>query len=82
MRRKSRSADGTRILRRCSFAVETAQGPGLPLLFTEQAPAKLGPTAPELLALVAKPVVLAKDEFSARIRFSNSHEFGYIARHG
>lgn len=58
-------ADGTRILRRCRFAVETAQGLGLPLLFTEQAPAKLGPTAPELLALVAKPVVLAKDEFSA-----------------
>jgi nicotinamidase-related amidase len=53
------------VLRRCCFAVEAAKGFGLPLLFTEQAPAKLGPAAPELLALVDQPVVLAKDDFSA-----------------
>ena len=53
------------LLRRCAFAVEAARGLELPVLFTEQVPAKLGPTAPELLALVDAPPVLAKDEFSA-----------------
>lgn len=57
--------DGAQTLRRCCFAVEAARGLGLPVLFTEQVPAKLGPTAPELLALAEKPVVLGKDEFSA-----------------
>lgn len=56
---------GAAILRRCCFAAEAAGIFALPLLFTEQAPAKLGPVAPELLARVARPVVLAKDEFSA-----------------
>jgi nicotinamidase-related amidase len=58
-------ADGARILRRCGFAAEVARGLGLPAVFTEQVPAKLGPTAPELLALADKPAVFAKDEFSA-----------------
>ena len=58
-------ADGARVLRRCVFAVEAARGLGLPILFTEQVPAKLGPTAPELLAQVEQPAVFAKDEFSA-----------------
>jgi nicotinamidase-related amidase len=58
-------ADGARVLRRCVFAAETARGLGLPVMFTEQVPAKLGPTAPELLALANPPAVFAKDEFSA-----------------
>ena len=56
---------GAQVLRRCAFAVEAARGLGLPVLFTEQVPAKLGPTAPELLALAGPSAVFAKDEFSA-----------------
>jgi len=56
---------GAPVLRRCAFAVEAARGLGLPVWFTEQVPAKLGPTAPELLALAGPPTVFAKDEFSA-----------------
>ncbi|MDI1337813.1 MAG: isochorismatase family protein [Lacunisphaera sp.] len=50
---------------RCSFALEVARGLGLPVVFTEQVPAKLGHTAADLLALAEKPVVLGKDAFSA-----------------
>ncbi|MDD2764651.1 MAG: isochorismatase family protein [Opitutaceae bacterium] len=57
--------DGPVVLQRCCFALEAALALGLPLLLTEQAPAKLGPAAPELLALAGKSEVLAKDEFSA-----------------
>ena len=57
--------DNQRVLWRCSFALEVARGLGLPVVFTEQVPAKLGPTAPDLLALAEKPAVLAKDAFSA-----------------
>jgi len=53
------------IVRRTSFALEAAAGLGLPVAFTEQVPAKLGPTVPELLALTRKPRVFAKDAFSA-----------------
>ena len=38
-------------LRRCRLAVSAARLLGLPTLFTEQAPAKLGPTHPDLLLL-------------------------------
>ncbi len=58
-------ADGARVLRRCAFAIEAATGLGLPVAFTEQVPQKLGGTAPELLALVAKPTVWGKTAFSA-----------------
>jgi nicotinamidase-related amidase len=37
-------------VKRCALALETARGLGLGVGFTEQVPAKLGPTAPELLA--------------------------------
>ncbi|MDI1250083.1 MAG: isochorismatase family protein [Lacunisphaera sp.] len=57
--------DSQRVHWRCSFALETAKGLGLPVLFTEQVPAKLGRTAAELLALVEEPVALGKDAFSA-----------------
>ena len=53
------------ILRRTSLAIAAARGLGLPVVFTEQVPAKLGPTRPELLALVDQPpTVFAKDSFS------------------
>lgn len=50
---------------RCSFALEAAAGLGLPVLFTEQVPAKLGGTAADLLALCIKPETLGKNAFSA-----------------
>ena len=57
--------DSQRVHWRCSFALEAARGLGLPVVFTEQVPAKLGGTAEDLLALAEKPVVLGKDAFSA-----------------
>ncbi len=57
--------DGDKVMRRCGFAVEAARGLELPILFTEQVPAKLGPTAPDLLTRAPGAVGLAKDEFSA-----------------
>ena len=57
--------DSQRVHWRCSFAIESAQGLGLPVLFTEQVPAKLGGTAEDLLALCAKPEAMGKDAFSA-----------------
>lgn len=50
---------------RCSFALETATGLGLPVLFTEQVPAKLGGTAADLLELCDSPEALGKESFSA-----------------
>ncbi len=57
--------DGARVLQRCRFAVAAARGLEVPVLFTEQAPTKLGPVAPDLLELAEPPEVLSKDEFSA-----------------
>jgi nicotinamidase-related amidase len=54
-----------RVLRRCAFVIEAAQGFGLPVAFTEQMPQKLGGTAPELLALVPGAPVWGKTAFSA-----------------
>lgn len=51
--------------RRCAFAIQAAAGLGIDILFTEQVPEKLGPTAPELLSLLPTPVVLPKTTFSA-----------------
>lgn len=56
---------GARTLRRAAFAVAAAQGLALPVAFTEQVPAKLGPTAPALLALAPGAPVFAKETFSA-----------------
>lgn len=58
-------ANGPELVRRCAFAIEAAQGLGLPVAFTEQVPQKLGPTAPELLALVPQPRQFGKVSFSA-----------------
>ena len=50
---------------RCSFAIEAAQGLGMPVIFTEQVPAKLGGTAPDLRALAPAATALGKETFSA-----------------
>ncbi len=57
--------EGQEIHWRCSFALETARGLGLPIVFTEQVPDKLGGTAPDLLELAGKSSVFAKNTFSA-----------------
>lgn len=57
--------DGAVALRRSTFAIAASQGLGIRTVFTEQVPAKLGRTAPELLALVATPEVFGKTAFSA-----------------
>jgi nicotinamidase-related amidase len=58
-------SDGDAVRRRCSFAISAARGLGMPVAFTEQAPAKLGATEPALLALAGSPAAHAKDSFSA-----------------
>jgi nicotinamidase-related amidase len=58
-------ADGPRVQRRCEFALAAAQGLGLPVIFTEQVPEKLGGTAPELLALAPGAAIFGKTTFSA-----------------
>ncbi|HYC71472.1 MAG TPA: isochorismatase family protein [Opitutaceae bacterium] len=57
--------DGPRVAHRSAFAVEAAVGLGIPVLFTEQVPGKLGPTDPALLALAAPAETFGKDTFSA-----------------
>jgi nicotinamidase-related amidase len=53
------------VVKRCALALETARGLGLGVGFTEQVPAKLGPTAPELLAAAPGSPVWGKTAFSA-----------------
>ena len=53
------------LLARCRLAVRAAAGLGIPVVFTEQAPAKLGPTDPELRAAAPDAPALAKTTFSA-----------------
>ena len=57
--------DSQRVHWRCFFALEVARGLGLPVLFTEQVPHKLGGTAEDLLAHCAAPTALGKTAFSA-----------------
>lgn len=54
-----------RLVRRTSFAVEAAVGFGLPVVFTEQVPQKLGPTIPALAALAPGAPACGKSSFSA-----------------
>lgn len=58
-------SEGERVQKRCEFAVAAAQGLGMPVLFTEQVPEKLGGTAPALRALAPDSPVHAKRTFSA-----------------
>ena len=57
--------DGDRLRKRCAFAISAAQGVGMRVAFTEQAPRKLGGADPELLKLVKKPTLFSKTTFSA-----------------
>jgi nicotinamidase-related amidase len=57
---------GDACLRRCRLAVGAARLLGLPIFFTEQVPAKLGPTHPELLQAAGEGArVFGKTAFSA-----------------
>ncbi len=56
--------DANTLLKRCAFAIEAATGLGIPVAFTEQLPAKLGGTDPELLKLAPSADVHAKNTFS------------------
>jgi nicotinamidase-related amidase len=57
---------GDDYLRRCRLAVSAAQLLGVPVLFTEQVPAKLGPTHPDLLLAAGEGrAVFGKTAFSA-----------------
>lgn len=58
-------AEAARVQRRCAFALAAAHGLGIPILFTEQVPEKLGATAPELTALGPGATALGKGTFSA-----------------
>lgn len=58
-------ADADALQRRCAFTIAAAQGLDVPIIFTEQVPAKLGGTASELLALAPRSKVFAKESFSA-----------------
>jgi nicotinamidase-related amidase len=57
--------DGARVQRRCEFAIAAAVGLGIPVIFTEQVPEKLGGTAPEVARLAPGAPVLGKNTFSA-----------------
>jgi nicotinamidase-related amidase len=56
---------GDAVSRRCAFAISAASIVGISIAFTEQVPAKLGPTDPALVALAPSAAVFAKDSFSA-----------------
>ncbi len=58
-------SEGPRVQRRCEFAAAAASGLGLRVVFTEQVPAKLGGTEPELITAAPNGVTLGKDTFSA-----------------
>jgi nicotinamidase-related amidase len=58
--------DGEACLRRCQLAVAAARLLDLPIFFTEQVPAKLGPTHPDLLLAAGEGhQVFVKTAFSA-----------------
>ena len=56
--------DGEALVKRCAFAIEAARGLGIPVVFTEQMPVKLGGTDPKLLKLAPGADVHAKNTFS------------------
>jgi nicotinamidase-related amidase len=58
--------EGEACLRRCVLAASAAKLLGVPVLFTEQVPAKLGPTHPDLLLASGEGrAVFGKTAFSA-----------------
>jgi len=56
---------GAEVSKRCAFALQASVGLGVPVVFTEQVPEKLGATAPELLQLAPDAKVFPKRTFSA-----------------
>ncbi|MEO5957554.1 MAG: isochorismatase family protein [Opitutaceae bacterium] len=58
-------AEGVRVQQRCKLAIAAAHGLGLPVIFTEQVPEKLGRTASELIAVAPGAAVFGKNTFSA-----------------
>jgi nicotinamidase-related amidase len=58
-------AHGDVVQRRSAFAIRCAIGLGIPVVFSEQMPQKLGGTAAELLALAPEARVFGKETFSA-----------------
>jgi nicotinamidase-related amidase len=58
-------AAGAHVERRCEFALAAAAGLNLPILFTEQAPGRLGGTATNLIARAPTAPVFGKTSFSA-----------------
>ena len=50
---------------RATLAISAAGALGIPVIFTEQAPEKLGPTSPDLRKLAAEAPIFAKNTFSA-----------------
>ena len=58
-------ADRERLTRRCSFAIEAANGLGLKVAFSEQMPQKLGGSEASFLTLVDTPLQMGKASFSA-----------------
>lgn len=58
-------AEGERVQKRCAFAIAAARGLGLPVIFTEQVPEKLGTTDSNLRELAPDARVRGKRTFSA-----------------
>lgn len=58
-------ANSDQMLKRCSFAIQAAKGFGMPVVFTEQVPQKLGATIPEMLKLAPDAKQFGKTTFSA-----------------
>lgn len=57
--------EGSALLSRCRFAVESAHLLGIRTLFTAQVPDKLGNVVPELMELTEEGVIFPKTAFSA-----------------
>jgi nicotinamidase-related amidase len=53
------------LLKRCSFAIQAAKGFGMPVVFTEQVPQKLGASLDEMLKLAPGAKQFGKTTFSA-----------------
>ena len=59
------AVDAASVRARVGLALAAAHGLGIPVVFSEQVPAKLGPTDPRLRKLAPLATVFAKDTFSA-----------------
>jgi nicotinamidase-related amidase len=71
---------GAQVLARARLLAAAARRLDVPLLVTEQYPAGLGPTAPEILALMASGDVLAKTTFAAGDEQAIRARLGEIGR--